>query len=101
MTVAIEVAEFAFAVATRQINLAPVVLAETYHRLDRISHRCCHFHGCGALVQVWLTGHLGMEILRPQRAAFETYCSIDHARAIQSVREEYKKLAGLTEDAMT
>ena len=52
MTVAIEVAEIALAVVIRQIDLTPIILAETYRRLDRISHRCCHFHGCGALVQV-------------------------------------------------
>ena len=62
MIVAIEIA---LVVMTRQIDLAPVVLAETYHVLDRISHRCCHFHGCGALVQVWLAAHLGMDILHP------------------------------------
>ena len=98
MTIAIEVVEIALAVVTRQIDLAPVVLAETYHGLDRISHRYRHFHGCRALVQVWLAGHLGMEILLPQRSAFETYFSSSHARAIQSVREEYEKLAKLTED---
>ena len=52
MIVAIEITEIALAVVTWQINLAPVVLAETYRRLDRVSHRCCHFHGCGALIQV-------------------------------------------------
>ena len=52
MTVAIEIAEIALAVVTQQIDLAPVVLAETYHRLDRIARRCHHFHGCGALVQI-------------------------------------------------
>ena len=65
MTVAIEVAEIALAVVTRQIDLAPVILAETYHGLNRISHRCRHFHGCGALVQVWLARHLEIDILRP------------------------------------
>ena len=50
--VAIEVAEVALTVVTRQIDLAPVVLAETYRRLDHVSHRCCHFYGCGALVQI-------------------------------------------------
>ena len=67
MTLAIEVAEIALAVVTRQIDLAPVVLVETYCGLDRISHRCCHFHGCGALVQVWLAGHLEVDILCPQK----------------------------------
>ena len=89
MTVAIEIAEIALAVVTRQIDLAPVVLAETYRRLDRISHRCRHFHGCRALVQVWLAGHLGMDILCLQKSTFETYCGTGHARAIKSVREEY------------
>ena len=50
MTVAIEVTEIALAVVTRQIDLAPVILAKTYHGLDCIPHRCRHFHGCGALV---------------------------------------------------
>ena len=65
MTVAIEVADIALAVVTHQIDLALVVLAETYCRLDRVSHRCRHFHGCGALVQVWLAGHLEIDILCP------------------------------------
>ena len=46
-TVAIKVVEIALTVVTRQIDLAPVVLAEMYHGLDRISHSCCHFHGWG------------------------------------------------------
>ena len=50
MTVAIELAEIALAGVTRQIDLASVVLVETYHGLDCISHYCRHFHGCGALV---------------------------------------------------
>ena len=50
MTVAIEVAEIAHAMVTWQIDLAPVVLAETYRGLDRISCYCHNFHGCGALV---------------------------------------------------
>ena len=65
MTVAIENIEIALVVVTRQIDMALVVLAETYHGLDRISHRCRHFHGCGALVQVWLAAHLEMDLLRP------------------------------------
>ena len=65
MTVAIKIAEIALAVVTRQIDLVLVVLAETYRGLDYISHRCHHFHGCGTLVQVWLAGHLGMDLLRP------------------------------------
>ena len=101
MTVAIEIAKTALVVVTRQIDLAPVVLAETYRRLDRILHRYHHFHGCGALVQVWLAGHLGMDILCPQRSAFETYCGTSHAQAIKSVHKEYQKLAKLTEDAVT
>ena len=36
MTVAIEVVEIALTVVTHQIDLAPVVLAETYRGLDRI-----------------------------------------------------------------
>ena len=101
MTATIEVTEVALAMETRQIDLAPVVLVETYRRLDRISNRCRHYHDYGALVQVWLAGHLGMEIVHPQRFAFKTYYSSGHARAIQSVREEYEKLAKLTEDAVT
>ena len=64
-TVAIKVAKIALAMVTRQTDLAPVVLAESYHGLDRISHHCRHFHGCGALVQVWLARHLEIDILRP------------------------------------
>ena len=79
MTIAIEVAEITLVVVTRQIDLALVVLEETYRGLDRILHRCYHFHGCGALVQVWLAGHLGMDILCPQKSAFETYCGTGHA----------------------
>ena len=79
MTVAIEVAEIAFAMVTRQIDLAPVVLVETYRGLDRISHRCRHFHDCGALVQVWLAGHLEIDILHPQKQAFEAYYGSGHA----------------------
>ena len=52
MTVAIEIAEIALAMVTRQIDLAPIVLAETYRGLDHISHHCCHFHGYGALIQI-------------------------------------------------
>ena len=52
MIVAIEIAEIALAVVTRQIDLAPVVLVETYHGLKRLAHHCRHFHGCGALVQI-------------------------------------------------
>ena len=52
MMVAIEIAEIGLAMVTRQIDLAPVVLAKTYRGLDRISHRCRHFYGCRALVQV-------------------------------------------------
>ena len=52
MIVAIEIAEIALAVVTQQIDLAPVVLAETYRELDRVAHRCRHFHGYGALVQI-------------------------------------------------
>ena len=52
LAVAIEVAEIALAVATRQIDLTPVILAETFCGLDRVSHRCRHFHGCAALVEV-------------------------------------------------
>ena len=47
MTVAIKVAEIALAVVTQQIDLAPVVLVETYRGLDRISYQCRNFHGCG------------------------------------------------------
>ena len=75
MTVAIEIAEIALAVVTRQIDLAPVVLAETYRGLDCVSHRCRHFHGNGELIQIWLARHLEMDILHPQAHAFETYCS--------------------------
>ena len=52
MMVAIKIAEIALAVVTWQINLARVVLVETYHGLDRVAHRCRHFHGYGALMQI-------------------------------------------------
>ena len=48
MKTAIEVVEIALAVVTRQIDLAPVVLAETYCRMDCVTHCCRHFHGYGA-----------------------------------------------------
>ena len=66
MTVAIEVTEITLTMVTQQMDLAPVVLAETYYGLDRVSHRCRHFHGCGALIQIWLAGHLEMDILHPR-----------------------------------
>ena len=50
MIVAIGIAEIAPVVVTRQIDLAPVVLAETYRGLDRVAHRCRHFHGYEALM---------------------------------------------------
>ena len=50
MMVAIEITEIALLVVTRQIDLAPVVLEETYRGLDRISYRYRNFHSCGALV---------------------------------------------------
>ena len=99
--VAIEVVEIAPAVVTRQINLALVVLAETYCRLDRISHCCRYFHSCEALVQVWLAAHLEVDILHPQRQAFETYYSSSHAKTIKGVCEEYEKLSKLTDDTVT
>ena len=89
MTVAVKVTEITLAMMTQQIDLAPVVLAETYCGLDRVLHCCCHFYGCEALIQIWLAGHLEMDILRPQRHAFETYCNSGHARTIKSVQEEY------------
>ena len=101
MTVAIEVAEIALAVVTRQIDLALVVLTETYRRLDRISHCYRHFYGCGALMQICLVAHLEMDILHPQRHAIEAYCSSGHARTIKSVPEEYEKLSKLTDDEVT
>ena len=52
MTVAIEVAEIALVVVTRQMDQAPVILAETYRTLDRALRHCRHFYGCGALIQV-------------------------------------------------
>ena len=98
MTVAIEIA---LAVVTRQIDLALVVLAETYRGLDRVSHRCRHFYGCGALTQIWLVEHLEMDILCPQRHAIKTYRDSGHAKTIKSVPEEYEKLSKLTNDAVT
>ena len=52
MTVAIEIAVTVLAVVTRHIDLAPVILAETYSGLDSVVHRCRQFHGCGVLVQI-------------------------------------------------
>ena len=101
MTVAIKVAEITLAVVTQQIDLAPVVLVETYRGLDRVLHHCRHFYGCEALIQIWLAGHLEMDILRLQRHAFETYCNSSHAKTIKSVQEEYEKLLKLTDDAVT
>ena len=101
MTVAIEIAEIALAVVTRHIDLAPVVLVETYRGLDRVVHCCRQFHGCGVLVQIWLAAHLEMDLLCPQRHAIETYCSSGHARTIKTVPEEYQKLSELTDDAIT
>ena len=100
MIVAIESTEIALAVVTRQIDLASVVLAETYRRLDYISHRCRHFHGCRVLVQIWLATHLELDILRPQGNAIETYCNSGHTRTIKSVLEEYKKLSELMDDTV-
>ena len=101
MMVAIEIAEIGLAVVTWQTNLVPVVLVETFCGLDRISHRYHHFHSCGALVQVWLAGHLGMDLLRPQRSAFESYYRSGHAQTIQSVHKEYETLLELMDDAVT
>ena len=42
-----------------------------------------------------------MDILRPQRQAFETYCNSGHAKTIKSVQQEYEKLSKLTDDAIT
>ena len=78
-----------------------MVLAETYRRLDCISYHCRNFHGCRALVQVWLVGHLGAYILHPQMTAFETYYSSDHAKTIKNVCEEYVRLERLTDDTVT
>ena len=52
MMVAIEIAEIALAMVTQQIDLAPVVLAGTYRRLDRVSHRYRHFYDCETLIQI-------------------------------------------------
>ena len=43
---------------------------------------------------------MGAMAIRPQRLVFESYCRSRLARAIGSVREEYEKLEGLTEDAV-
>ena len=50
ITIAIEVTEITLTVVTQQLDLAPVILTETYRGLDCISHRCHHFYGCGAFV---------------------------------------------------
>ena len=52
MTVAIEVAEISLDVVARQIDLALVILAETFRALDRALWCYRHFYGFGALVQV-------------------------------------------------
>ena len=101
MIVAIEIDEISLAVVTQQIDLAPVVLAETYRELDRISHPYRHFHNYRAFIQIWLVEHLEMDILRPQRHAFETYCNSGHTKTIKSIQEEYEKLSKLTDDAVT
>ena len=36
------------------VDLAPIILAETYRALDHALHRCRHFYGCGGLVLVKL-----------------------------------------------
>ena len=101
-------------------------MAEPYCGLDGISHRCRHFHGCAALIQVcchlklpdrlvyfrsavtdilsfqvWLAGHMRVEILLPQRSTFEGYYSSSHAWTIGDVREEYEKLEKLIEGTVT
>ena len=76
-------------------------MAETYCGLDRISHRYRHFHGCGVLVQIWLTAHLELNLLRPRVHIIETYCNSGHASTIKKVPEEYKKLSELTDDTVT
>ena len=43
---------------------------------------------------------MGAMAIRPQRPVFESYCHSRHAQAIGSVREEYEKLEGLTEDTV-
>ena len=125
MTVATEVAEIALAMVTRQIDLAPIVLAETYRALDRALWRCRHFYDCRALVQVkscclchcslsalfcsadfaskqvWLAAHMGVEILHPQRSAFDAYCRSGHSRIISCVHDVYNVLEGLTEVSVT
>ena len=50
---------------------------------------------------MWLAGHLEVDILRPQKHAFETYCSSGHAKTIKTVREEYERLEKLTDDTVT
>ena len=65
MIVTVEVVEIALTVTTQQLDLAPIVLAETYRALDSVSHRCRHFYGCGILMQIWLAVHIEMDILRP------------------------------------
>ena len=74
---------------------------KTYCGLDRISHRCCHFHGCGVLVQIWLAAHLELDLLCLRGHIIETYCNSGHARTIRKVPEEYKKLSELTDDIIT
>ena len=44
---------------------------------------------------------MGVEILRPQRSTFESYCSFSHSRTILGVRKTYQQLESLTEDRVT
>ena len=42
-----------------------------------------------------------MDLLHPQRSAFESYYRSGHALTIQSTHEEYEKLEKLTDDVVT
>ena len=50
---------------------------------------------------MWLARHLEVDILCPQKHAFETYCSSGHAKTIKIVHEEYERLEQLTDDTVT
>ena len=50
---------------------------------------------------MWLAGHLEIDILCPQKHAFETYYSSGHAKTIKTVREEYERLEKLTDGSVT
>ena len=45
--------------------------------------------------------HIGVEILHPQRSAFNAYCRSSHSQTISCAHDVYNVLEGLTEDSVT